>query len=98
MENRVHCPENQELASYMWNKWKEMAEKPKGISDNIEMALSKAHLNVCNSKNPILTIKHFSQVKYVLNFPYIILLFNLLKLCKIFIFQIFRYPFRTSKA
>ncbi|KAF1870130.1 hypothetical protein Lal_00017711 [Lupinus albus] len=65
MENRVHCPENQELASYMWNKWKEMAEKPKGISDNIEMALSKAHLNVCNSKNPILTIKHFSQVKGV---------------------------------
>ncbi|XP_057458173.1 crossover junction endonuclease MUS81 [Lotus japonicus] len=65
MENRarVRCPENQELCSYMWNKWKEMAEK--GVSDNIEMALSKAHSNVCNSKNPILTIKDFAQVKGV---------------------------------
>ncbi|KAJ1409037.1 Winged helix-like DNA-binding domain superfamily [Sesbania bispinosa] len=67
MENRtrVRCPENQELASYMWNKWKEMADQPKGVSDNIEMALSKAHFNVCNSKNPIRTIKDFSQVKGV---------------------------------
>ncbi|KAK7276951.1 hypothetical protein RIF29_18100 [Crotalaria pallida] len=63
--NRVRCPENEELASYMWKKWKEMAEKPKGISDNIEMALSKAHLNVCHSKNPIPSIKDFSQVKGV---------------------------------
>lgn len=63
--NRVRCPENQELASFMWNKWKEMAEQPKGLSDNIEMALSKAHFNVCNSKNPIRTIKDFSLIKYV---------------------------------
>ncbi|KAL1308940.1 hypothetical protein HN51_051577 [Arachis hypogaea] len=61
----VRCAENQELASYMANKWKEMAEQPKGISDNIEMALSKAHFNVCNSKIPIRTIKDFSQVKGV---------------------------------
>ncbi|QCD95763.1 crossover junction endonuclease MUS81 [Vigna unguiculata] len=65
MENRtqVRCPENQELAAYMWNKWQEMAEQPKGISDNFEMTLSKAHFNVCSSKTPILTIKDFSQVK-----------------------------------
>jgi len=49
----------------MWNKWQEMAEQPKGISDNFEMTLSKAHFNVCSSKTPILTIKDFSQVKYV---------------------------------
>ncbi|XP_027332483.1 crossover junction endonuclease MUS81 [Abrus precatorius] len=67
MENRaqVRCPENQELATYMWNKWKEMAEQPKGISENFDMTLSKAHFNVCNSKNPIQTIKDFSQVKGV---------------------------------
>ncbi|XP_061350107.1 crossover junction endonuclease MUS81 [Gastrolobium bilobum] len=67
MENRtrVRCPENQELVSYMWNKWKEMAQQPKGISDNIEMTLSKAHFNVCNSTNPIRTIKDFSRVKGV---------------------------------
>ncbi|MED6185851.1 Crossover junction endonuclease mus81 [Stylosanthes scabra] len=61
----VRCAENQELASYMANKWKEMADQPKGISDNIEMALSKAHFNVSNSKTPIRTIKEFSQVKGV---------------------------------
>ncbi|XP_052726295.1 crossover junction endonuclease MUS81 isoform X2 [Vigna angularis] len=67
MENRsqVRCPENQELAAYMWSKWQEMAEQPKGISDNFEMTLSKAHFNVCSSKTPILTIKDFSQVKGV---------------------------------
>jgi len=46
-----------------------MAESPKGLSENIEMALSKAHFNVCNSKNPIRTIKDFSTVKYVFQFP-----------------------------
>ncbi|KAK7271435.1 hypothetical protein RJT34_27341 [Clitoria ternatea] len=67
MENRVavRCPENQELATFMWNKWKEMSQQPKGISDNVEMALSKAHFNVSNSKTPIRTIKDFSQVKGV---------------------------------
>lgn len=67
MENRtrVRCPENEELATFMKNKWKEMAESPKGLSENIEMALSKAHFNVCNSKNPIRTIKDFSTVKGV---------------------------------
>ncbi|RDX83056.1 Crossover junction endonuclease MUS81 [Mucuna pruriens] len=69
MENRnqVRCPENQELASYVWNKWKEMVQQPKGISDNIEMTLSKAHFNVCNSKTPIRTIKDFSQVKVLIS-------------------------------
>ncbi|KAL2337113.1 hypothetical protein Fmac_011559 [Flemingia macrophylla] len=67
MENQtqVRCPENQELANYVWNKWKEMAQQPKGISDNMEMTLSKAHFNVCSSKTPIRTIKEFSQVKGV---------------------------------
>ncbi|CAK8564965.1 unnamed protein product [Lathyrus sativus] len=67
MENRsrVRCPENEELASFMWNKWKDMAAQPKGLSENMEMTLSKAHFNVCNSKNPIRTIKDFSLVKGV---------------------------------
>lgn len=42
-----------------------MAQQPKGISDNIEMTLSKAHFNVCYSKTPIRTIKDLSQVKGV---------------------------------
>ncbi|XP_021808848.1 crossover junction endonuclease MUS81-like isoform X2 [Prunus avium] len=60
------CPENEELAAYMLRKWQEMAEqKPKGISENIEMTLSKAYSNVCNSKNPIKTLKEFSHIKGV---------------------------------
>ncbi|PQQ13140.1 crossover junction endonuclease MUS81 [Prunus yedoensis var. nudiflora] len=60
------CPENEELAAYMLRKWQEMAEqKPKGISENIEMILSKAYSNVCNSKNPIKTLKEFSHIKGV---------------------------------
>ncbi|CAL5201534.1 unnamed protein product [Lathyrus oleraceus] len=67
MENRtrVRCPENEELASFMWNKWKDMAAQPKGLSENMEMTLSKAHFNVCNSKNPIRTVKDFSLIKGV---------------------------------
>lgn len=42
-----------------------MSAQPKGLSDNIEMTLSKAHFNVCNSKNPIRTIKDFSEIKGV---------------------------------
>ncbi|CAI8596063.1 unnamed protein product [Vicia faba] len=48
MENRtrVRCPENEELASFMWNKWKEMAAQPKGLSENKAMTLCKARFNV----------------------------------------------------
>ena len=103
MENRsrVRCPENQDLASYMSSKWKEMAEQPKGISENIEMALSKAHFNVCNSKSPIQTIKDFSQVKYVCNFYFLfdatfVLLENIQILILCFQFLIFFFFFKVA--
>lgn len=59
------CPENDNLAEFMWKKRQEMAERPKGISENIEMTLHKAYSNVCNSKSPIRTLKDFSQIKGV---------------------------------
>ncbi|KAJ7982289.1 crossover junction endonuclease MUS81 [Quillaja saponaria] len=67
MENpiRVRCPENEELAAHMLKKRLEMAEKPKGISEKIDMTLSKAYTNVCNSKTPIKTIKDFVEIKGV---------------------------------
>lgn len=69
MENhskrRVVCPENEELAMYMLQKRQEMAETPKGLSENIDMTLSKAYNNICDAKNPIKTLKDLSQVKYV---------------------------------
>ena len=64
----VKCPENEELADYMLRKWEDMAnQKPKGISENVENTLSKAYSNICNSKDPIRTIKDFSQIKSVNN-------------------------------
>ncbi|KAL9424329.1 hypothetical protein AB3S75_036253 [Citrus x aurantiifolia] len=69
MENhsrrRVVCPENEELAMYMLQKRQEMAETPKGLSENIDMTLSKAYNNICDAKNPIKTLKDLSQVKGV---------------------------------
>lgn len=63
---RVVCPENEELAIYMLQKRQEMAEKPKGLSENVDMTLSKAYSNVCDAKNPIKTLKDLSQIKYVI--------------------------------
>ncbi|KAH9774271.1 Crossover junction endonuclease MUS81 [Citrus sinensis] len=69
MENhskrRVVCAENEELAMYMLQKRQEMAETPKGLSENIDMTLSKAYNNICDAKNPIKTLKDLSQVKGV---------------------------------
>ncbi|KAL5760348.1 hypothetical protein ACOSQ2_019186 [Xanthoceras sorbifolium] len=69
MENhtkrRVVCQENEELAMYMLQKRQEMAEKPKGLSENIDMTLSKAYNNVCDAKQPIKTLKDLSQIKGV---------------------------------
>ncbi|KAL7234540.1 hypothetical protein ACSBR1_018034 [Camellia fascicularis] len=64
-QRRVVCPENDNLAEFMWKKRQEMAERPKGISENIEMTLHKAYSDVCNSKSPIRTLKDFSQIKGV---------------------------------
>lgn len=61
----VVCPENEELAAYMWNKKQEMAQSPNGISENISMALQKAYTNLCKSKTPIKTLKEFSMIKGV---------------------------------
>ncbi|XP_059651940.1 crossover junction endonuclease MUS81 [Cornus florida] len=61
----VVCPENEELADFMWKKRQEMAERPKGGSENINMTLYRAYFNVCNSKTPVKTLKDLSQIKGV---------------------------------
>ncbi|KAF3437431.1 hypothetical protein FNV43_RR20184 [Rhamnella rubrinervis] len=62
----VACLENEELAVYILKKWEEMAEqRPKGITESIEMTLSKAYSNPCASKTPIKTLKDFSRIKGV---------------------------------
>lgn len=67
MENqgRVVCPENEELAAFLWRKRQEMAEQPKGISENIDLTLYRAYSNVCRSEVPVKTLKEFSQIKGV---------------------------------
>ncbi|KAJ4825591.1 hypothetical protein Tsubulata_015244 [Turnera subulata] len=67
MENRkrVLCPENEGLAVYMLQKMQELAEKPKGLSENVEMTLSKAYGSICSAKAPIATLKDLSRIKGV---------------------------------
>ncbi|KAK4424864.1 Crossover junction endonuclease MUS81 [Sesamum alatum] len=67
MENRKKavCPENEEVAAYLLNKRQELAQSAKGLSENMDMTLSKAYSNVCNCKTPIKTLKDLSQIKGV---------------------------------
>ncbi|KAK3001824.1 hypothetical protein RJ639_022453 [Escallonia herrerae] len=64
-QRQVVCADNEELAAFMWNKRREMAEGPKGVSENIDLTLSKAYSNVCSSISHIKTMKDFSQIKGV---------------------------------
>lgn len=67
MENQrqIVCAENEELAAFLWKKRQEMADSLKGISENIDLTLRKAHSNICNSNTHIKTLKEFSQIKGV---------------------------------
>lgn len=62
-QRQVVCNDNKELANFMWDKREEMAQRSKGISENIDMTLYKAYSNICNCKNPITTIKEFAKIK-----------------------------------
>lgn len=62
-QKQVICPENEELVSYMLMKRQELAEKPKGIKENVDVILSKACNSVCSAKTPIKTLKDLSQIK-----------------------------------
>ena len=64
-QKRVLCSENEDLVSYMLQKRQELVESPKGLSENLEMTLSKAYSSVCCSTTPIKNLKDLSQIKYV---------------------------------
>ncbi|GAA0150027.1 hypothetical protein LIER_09055 [Lithospermum erythrorhizon] len=59
----IVCSENEELADFLWVKREELAQSPKGISDNLDTTLYNGYCNVCVCKTPIKTIKEFSQLK-----------------------------------
>jgi crossover junction endonuclease MUS81 len=62
-ERRVLCPENRGLAAYVLQKKQEYAEKPKGLSENLERTFVKGYRSVCDAKDPINTLKDLSQIK-----------------------------------
>ncbi|KAJ7005111.1 crossover junction endonuclease MUS81 isoform X2 [Populus alba x Populus x berolinensis] len=64
-QKRVLCSENEDLVSYMLQKRQELVESPKGLSENLEMTLSKAYSSVCCSTTPIKNLKDLSQIKGV---------------------------------
>ncbi|KAF9686409.1 hypothetical protein SADUNF_Sadunf03G0155600 [Salix dunnii] len=49
----------------MLQKRQELVESPKGLSENLDMILSKAYNSVCCSTIPINTLKDLSQIKGV---------------------------------
>ncbi|XVE90775.1 hypothetical protein DITRI_Ditri20bG0104100 [Diplodiscus trichospermus] len=65
INRRVMCPENEELANYLLQKRLELADKPKGIKENIDMTLSKAYNNICKAQHPIKTLKDLNDIKGV---------------------------------
>lgn len=62
-ERRVLCRENQGLADHVLMKKREYADKPKGLSENLERTFLKAYRNVCDSKDPITALKDLSHIK-----------------------------------
>ncbi|KAL3645249.1 Crossover junction endonuclease mus81 [Castilleja foliolosa] len=63
--NKAACPENEEVAAYLLNKRQELAQSAKGISENMDMTLSKAYSNICNCHTPIKSLRDLSQIKGV---------------------------------
>ncbi|GER48615.1 crossover junction endonuclease MUS81 [Striga asiatica] len=63
--NKAACPENEEVAAFLLNKRQEMAQSAKGISENMDMTLSKAYSNICHCKTPIRNLRDLSQIKGV---------------------------------
>ncbi|CAN6444141.1 unnamed protein product [Victoria cruziana] len=63
-QRKVVCPENEGLASFLLGRRDEMAEK-KAISEKLDLTIYKAYSNICDSTNPLRTLKDVSQVKGV---------------------------------
>jgi len=60
---KVHNPENESLSRFFLEKWRAMMQEPDGLSPNNYLAFAKANCSLCSSKEPIRTLKDFSNVK-----------------------------------
>ncbi|KAG0540979.1 hypothetical protein BDA96_03G456000 [Sorghum bicolor] len=62
---KVHNPENESLSRFFLEKWRAMMQEPDGLSPNNYLAFANANRSLCSSKEPIRTLKDFSNVKGV---------------------------------
>jgi crossover junction endonuclease MUS81 len=60
---KVHHPENESLSRFFLEKWRAMMQEPDGLSQNNYLAFANANRSLCSSKEPIRTLKDFSNVK-----------------------------------
>jgi hypothetical protein len=60
---KVHHPENESLSRFFLEKWRAMMQEPEGLSQNNYLAFANANRSLCSSKEPIRTLKDFSNVK-----------------------------------
>ena len=56
------CPQNEPLALYILQKREELASKKDGYREKLDATLTKAYRNICESKNPICSLREASQV------------------------------------
>lgn len=59
----VHNPENEPLSRFFLEKWRAMMQEPDGFSENNYHSFAKANRSLCSSKEPIRTLKDFSNVR-----------------------------------
>ena len=58
----VACSQNEPLALYILQKREELVAKKEGCREKLDATLTKAFRNVCDSKNPICSLREASQV------------------------------------
>jgi hypothetical protein len=64
MQHKVRLPENEEVARALHEKRLAMRDQPAGFKEHLDRTFGKAYRNVCDSTEPIRTLKEFSKIKY----------------------------------
>ncbi|KAL6616685.1 hypothetical protein ACP70R_038955 [Stipagrostis hirtigluma subsp. patula] len=64
-QHRVCVPENEEVARCLHEKRLSMREQPGGFKEHLDHTFAKAYHSVCVAKEPIRTLKEFSEIKGV---------------------------------
>jgi hypothetical protein len=65
-KGKVHLPENEEVASKLFEKHRSMAEQPGGLPGQQAVDLSAAYRGVCAAKQPVRTLRDLLRTKYAM--------------------------------